>query len=183
MSDTGLLYGGSAANVAGPGTQAWSNPTNANGNNTNDATAATIAESGSLITSTKYLVCSFTHGLLSTDTIVGITAAIRRYSTLNDTDAPQDGSVKLYVNGSIQGTEKKVVTSWPQSGAWSADYGGSSDTWGLSLTGSNTIGLGVSGGFVDPNDTIYVTAMRMTIYYTSANNLQSVSGFFRLLGT
>lgn len=171
MPSTALKYATSVSDTTGVGTKTWSNPSNAVGNNTTDATNASVDLS--LTSTSHWLVATFAHGLSSSDTINGVAVAIRRYATLNDSTAPQDNSVKLVKDGTISGNDKASATTWPQTGAWSSDYGSSSDLWGISsLTGSNTIGVAVSVKANDPNDLAYVTAFRATFTYTTSSGVK-----------
>ena len=183
MPTTSLVYGSSLANTTGTGSKAWSNPTNAAGNNTSDATRATVDLTGGFSVSSNYLTCTLAFGLTGSDTINGITVAVRRFSTLNDTDAPLDNIIKLIKNGTIGGTNKAVAGAWPQVGTWSANYGSTSDLWGLTFIGSDTIGVAISAIGVDPNDFAYVTAIRAQATYTSSGgSTPQHTGFFKLLG-
>ncbi len=176
MTDTGLLNAASCADNSGVGGAAWTSTANAAG--AQNGTVANVDLSGTA--TSHYLIGSFTHGLAAGDTIVGVKAAFYRFASLNDSDAPQDFSVKLVKNGTVGGNNKaNVGVGWPQSGAWSSDYGGAADTWGLSFTGSDTIGLAVSVAAQDPNDNASIDAMRVTIYYTPAGGgtVQSMAFF------
>ncbi len=168
MSDTGLKYVTSAADNATVGTRTWSTVSNIIGNNTNDATAASVTGAIGNLTS-HYLIGTFTTGLSAGDTITGIVGAFRRLCTDDNSDGPmQTNSVKWY-NGSSFGTELATpfVDDFPLSGAWSGNFGTSSTTGGLTLTGASTIAMAVSGLFQGRFDTAKITAMRVTIYYTS----------------
>ena len=181
MANTALLYATAATNKTGVGAVAWSSLTNALGNNTVDATKSTVDLTGSFGVQSNYLMAEFTTGLASTDTITGLVGAVRRWSTLNDSSPPQDASIKFSKNGTPGGTERSASVQWPQTGAWSADYGTSISTSGLTLIGTDTIGLAVSVINNDPNDFAYITAVRITVYYTSAAGVPGYIGFFRLL--
>lgn len=170
MSDTGLKYVASAANVAGVGAVNWSNPSNAVGNNVTDATNASADLSGPA--QSKYLIGTFSLGLTGADTVVGVVAAVRWWSTKNDSQAPTDTVVKLVKNGTVGGNNKAVGGELPQSGAWSTDRGANNDTWGLSFVGTDTMGLAVSIQGQDPTDSAYITAMRVTVYYTTSSGVK-----------
>jgi len=161
----------SAADNATVGTRTWSTVSNIIGNNTTDGTAASVTGALGNLTS-HYLIGTFTHGLSAGDTITGIVGAFRRLCTDDNSDGPmQTNSVKWY-NGTSFGTELATpfTDSWPLTGAWSADFGTSTTTGGLSLTGSSTISMAVSGLFQGRFDTAKITAMRVTIYYTSGSS-------------
>jgi hypothetical protein len=173
MANTGLKYAVSVADNASIGSLTWANVSNAVGNNTVDATNAYVLSGfGAFIT--HYLIATFSTGLSGSDTIVGVEYAFRRYSTNASGSGPmRDYSLRLAKNGSITGTEKSTSTFWPVgTGAWSATFGGPTDLHGLTLNGSDTIGVAVAGTFLDKSDTAYITAFRANFYYTSASGLK-----------
>lgn len=165
MSDTGVLAASACSDDSGIGSRSWSNPTNAQG--AQNGTVATVDLSSGFGNVSHYLIAAFTHGLDPADTITGIVAAFYRSATLMDTDPPADSTIKLVKNGVVSGTNKSAGGDWPQVAAWSGDYGGAADTWGLSLSGADTIGLAISCTAPDPNDSAEIDAVRMTIYYTT----------------
>lgn len=180
MANTGLKYASSVSDVTGVGTLTWSNPSNAVGNNTNDATRASFGPGSIIAKTSHYLVGVINFGLTGTDNIDGIIAAFRRFSTDDNGDGPvQDFTLRLSKNGTISGNDKVVGgTDWPVgTGGWSVDKGASNDTWGLSLVGSDTIGFAVAGAAQGQYDTGYITAFRATAYYTSASGLKGYKTF------
>lgn len=167
MPNTGLIYAASVSNDASAGTVAWTNTSNAAGNNTNDATFAYAANSG-LVLTTQYLSFAFTHGIAAGNDIIGITVAFRRYAS--DTDdignLAQDLTIKLVKNGAIVGNNKSSGAQWPKDvGAWSSDFGGASDVWGSSFVYSDTIGVVLRANIPGAYDFARVTAARATFYF------------------
>jgi hypothetical protein len=175
MADTGLIYATSAANNAAIGTRAWSNVSNIVGNNTNNAVYADCAAAAGNLVS-NYLVGTFSHGLSGSDTITGIVAAYRRWGATNNANI--ENSFKLVKNGTISGTEKTNFQAFPSTPGYGSDHGGSTDLWGLTLTGADTIGLAVSVNFNEKNETIRIYAMRLTIYYTPGGDA-NLGGFLK----
>lgn len=163
MADTGLLYAAAVADYPGVGTKTWSFPSNAIGDNTGSS-AAEVDVTGP--STSHYLRLTFTHSIPAGSTINGIVAAFRRSATLNDSDPPNTVEVKLTKNGAVVGDNKSTGDEWPQSLAYSSNYGGSNDLWGTTWAATDTFGLAVSVAGQDPNDTAYIAAARMTIYYT-----------------
>src|SRR5262249_62095937 len=104
-----------AADDAGTGTVAWSNPTN--GETSND----TYAIAGLASSTSHYLkLTGFGFAVPSGATITGVTATIER-NVSGTTGDIHDASVKLVKAGSVTGSDKAdTLTSW----TWSA----SSDT-------------------------------------------------------
>lgn len=178
MASTGLKYATAVSNGSGIGTIAWSNPSNAVGNNTVDATYASVTSS-SLNTVSQYLQFTFAHGLASTDTINGIVFAFRRAATdFDDLGLPYDSTIKFIKNGTVSGNNISTGASWVKDTiAWSSDFGGVSQTGGLSLTGSDTIGIALSATFqTTGGDIMKVTAARATFTYTPAST--NTTNFF-----
>jgi hypothetical protein len=168
MPNTATLNASSVSNVAGVGSVAWSNTANAVGSDT--VSGATVNVSGP--SQSNYLVGYFSHGLAAGDTITGIVAAYHGSATLNDSDAPQEQQIRIFKGSTPGSTELALGASGklPQVGAWSADKGTSTTIGGHgSITGADTIGLGVSIAGNDPSDSATINAFRAVIYYTSAS--------------
>lgn len=165
MANTGLIYATSVADQSGVGTQTWSSTSNAVGNNNGSSTADVDLGGPS---QSHYLKATFSPGLPAGSTVDGIVAAFRRRGSLYDSLAPQDASVRLVKNGTVSGTDKTAGAFWPASLAWSSDYGGATDIWGLTFTNSDTIGLAVSVYAEEDGNNAAIAAFRMTIYYTTA---------------
>lgn len=172
MATTAAKYATSAADNSGVGTQAWSNVNNALGNNTNDATRATVTANG-VLRSSHYLQLFFTHGLASGDVGAGVRIRFRRFATdIDDVGTATDTIIKLIKNGTVVGTNKATGASWPLgAGAWSSTFGGASDLWGITFTGADTIGVAISCDFPgSANDDAYITAAEAIFDYTPASS-------------
>ena len=165
MSDTGLIYITSAANNTGIGTEAWSNPSNAVTDDSDYAHAT-----GSIVTHiSNYLIGTFTHGLVSTDTVQGIEIAYKRGSPTSNNYCDEE-SIRLVKNGTVSGSTTVGGNAIPASSGWSSTYGGPTDLWGLTFMGSDTIGLAIAVDLKDKNEVVRIYSMRMTIYYTAAGD-------------
>lgn len=178
MPNTGLKYATSVSNNAGAGSTAWSNPSNAVGNNTNTATYAGVTAS-TLTFTTQYLQFNFTHGLSGGNTFNGITIAFYRAGSDQDQLGvlPTDLTIKLVKDGTIVGTNKSAGATWADTTfAWTADFGSSSDMWGTSMTSANTLGVVLQATINSTNNTVdwaRVCAARATVYYTSSSSVSS----------
>lgn len=167
MSSTGTIYASGCSDSAAIGSRSWSNPTNADGaQNGTEAHCDLTVGFGNI---SHYLIAPFAHGLGPSDNFVGVAAAFYRRATLNDSSPPADYSIRLVKNGTVGGSNK-AAHDWPQSGAWSSDYGGASDLWGLTFNGGDTIGLAIACEAADPNDEAWIDAARMTIYYSTVTS-------------
>lgn len=170
MPNTGLKYSTAVQDGAEVGQITWATPSNAAGNNTVDAIYASVT-SGFGQTISHFLKFTFAHGLASTDVINGIVFAFRRAATdFDDLGLPSDTTIKFIKNGTVSGSNLSTNASWPKDTfAWSANFGGTTQTGGLSLTGSDTVGIALSATFqTTGGDLMKVTAARATFYYTAA---------------
>jgi hypothetical protein len=100
-------YAGAAADNAGAGSVAWTNPANATGPNDANYATATLANGQS----THYLVLSgFCFGLPGRVTVTNIEVDV---GALASAAGVQDVEVKLFVGGSITGNNKATNTNLP----------------------------------------------------------------------
>lgn len=174
-------YAGTAADDAGDGTRAWTNPTNAQG--APDATLATnTGQAQDTIESSHYLkATNFGFAVSGSATIVGILAKVKRRGSANsDPEFYQsviDRRVRIVKGGVIQGTQDKADTGtlWP-SVLTEATYGSASDLWGLAWTptdiNANDFGLAISvdkeRGPTAGAVTASIDSVQITVYYTTA---------------
>ncbi len=121
-------YSGSAADNAGTGTVAWSNPGNITTTGSPYATASSLPDGGI----THYLMATnYGFDIPADATISGVTVTVRRSSTGNASPYIRDNVVRLIRGGAIGGNNKaKASTDWPTSMGTSV-YGSNSDTWGF----------------------------------------------------
>lgn len=162
MSSIGPLGGGTFADDATIGSEAWANPGNAAVSD--DIYASTsIFVSGAL--PTHYLkVTNFGFPVPTAATMLGVLAEVQRKALFG---LINDNSVKLVKGGVISGTDKATGAGWPTTEAY-ASYGGSTDLWGLSLTPAdiNDSGFGIvvaSSQIV--GDQAFIDFIRLTVYF------------------
>lgn len=152
---------------AGGGTQAWTNPTNAE---VEDGTNATNAF-GFVTGTTEHLRALFTMTSVSgpIDGIVASAKIARAGGVFHD------GVIRLWHGGSMVGADKSrgAGTNWANlTPAW-VDWGGSTDMWSTTLTDANvtdgTFGFSIQG--IKPNAAAssggLCDAMAITVYYTA----------------
>lgn len=130
--DTGWVELTAATTTAASGNVDWSNPSNAL---TSLASAATADVPDTQLT--YRLDLTNAGGALSEVTgytILGV--AVEVSATGEDTASFElyDSLISLIVGGSVTGNNKSTVTQWTDASINTREYGGSTDTWGLSLT-------------------------------------------------
>lgn len=165
MTNTGFTTPGTGANNADAGTQAWANPTRITADDaSNSATAALKAGQTS-----QYLHgTNFGFAISAGATIDGIVARVQRFA--NGTGVT-DHTIQLIVAGTRSGDNKAdAVTNWPTTTPTNADYGSSSDKWGLTLTqtdvNDSTFGLAVRASCGTSSRIPSVDVIWLDIYYT-----------------
>lgn len=167
MADTGAVSPGTLANDSAVGTSAWTNPSKASTNNESYAAVNTGASS----VTTNYLkATNFDFSTIpSGATIDGITVSINRNTA--DGSGVQDSVIRLVVGGTVSGDNKSAGAFW----TWNimdttVNFGGSSDTWGLSLSDtevkSSDFGVVLSAS-VGAFESALVDHITMTVYYTA----------------
>jgi hypothetical protein len=136
--DTSATSSGTQAS-SGSTDNNWSNVANVASSEGDDASSsAELSFFGTLRPLTNYIhATNFSFAIPSAAQIVGVTASIERaYSDTSSgggSSHGDDATVQLIVGGSRSGTNQASGASWPSSDA-SASYGGTYDTWGLTLT-------------------------------------------------
>ena len=174
MPNTGLLYATAATTgVYETGLFLWTNPSNITGNDN----AYTESYASLIAGNTHYIFPTFTHDISAGYTIDGIVAAIDRYAGNDNGDGASDEVVRLYINNVVVGNNKAIGGFWPTTRAWSTDYGGVADLWGISVSPTDTIGLAISADFDGHKDDVFIYNVRMTIYYTASSS----NGHFNII--
>lgn len=170
MANTGMTLPAGAANNADAGNTAWSNPTNALTDN--GARASLFLKSGN---TTQYLhLTSFGFALPAGATVDGVIARVQRSNGATTTQHCTDHTIQLIVGGSRSGDNKAAPGNWPINSAdANADYGGVSDSWGLSLgaadVNASSFGLAVrASGVGSPISQPQVDVVWLDVYYTEA---------------
>lgn len=130
----------SCADVSGVGSRSWSNPANAQAQDTN---YATVGVSDNEIS--HYLQCSGYGFSIPTGAVInGMTVTVRRMVD-NNGGSPQDYSVRLLKASAVQGSDYASGTTYPTSFG-TATYGGGADLWGSTWSAAdiNNAGFGVA---------------------------------------
>ena len=176
MADTGAQRPTVAENDSAAGSVSWQNAKSAIRETAYPSTAATCALN--LHNLTTYFLNFKNFSLLIPEdaTIDGISVAISRVTNYNTgTDYVRDNTVQLIVGGTRSGTNKADTgTNWPTS-TGTANYGGVSDTWGLSLDPEDIMdpdfGLSVAITGTGSASLLggYIFGVTLTVTYTSAS--------------
>lgn len=128
---------------------------------------------------TTLMAQNFGFSIPSNAAIKGVVVEIERKNFYTIGGAPiYDSNIQLIKNNALVGNNKANTTlEWPTTDTY-AQYGGSSDLWGVSLTpsdiNSSTFGVGIKvvkslvGGCPDPpceDSQAYIDHIRITVYY------------------
>lgn len=102
--------------------------------------------------------------------ITGILVEVKKQATSGQLVV--DVSVRLYINGVVSGNNNALAGDWIDTGLTYYSYGGSSDTWGLSLTGADVNNANFGVAFASQKDgggtqTGNLDAFRITVFYTA----------------
>jgi hypothetical protein len=173
-------YAGTAADDAGVGTYAWSNPSYATGSYDNNYATANAGVSATSIS--HYLkLTNFGFAIPTGATISGFKVTVTRFMTRGTlgTGIVVDSSVKPVKAGTITSTNKAdAVTPWPSSGLSTKDYGGQTDLWsGTWLPADiNNTGFGVAISVSETNvPAAFIGAVQITVYYTTSGGFTTTS--------
>ena len=162
MSETTKITG-SAVNDASAGKAAWSNPSNAE---TDDSNFAQCALTNPSPQSNYLKATSFGFAIPADATMNGIGMSYKRSST---SGRGSDLTIKLVVGGSVSG-DNKASGSWPATAA-ETTKGGSADLWGVTLTPAQ-VNASNFGGVIQAQKSLLcygqVYYVKMTAYYTPA---------------
>lgn len=154
---------------SGPGSGAWSNPTNIY--TSNNVYARRFLVSADPYEFTEWLRATwFNFDIPEDATINGIMAEFEKKAELVDME---DYEVKIVRNAVEQGNDKaKTGVSWPLTDTY-VSYGSSSDLWGIGWDtediNNETFGVSISAIFKGPEEdssNAYVDHVRITVYYT-----------------
>jgi len=167
VPSTSLLIAGAGANNADAGNVAWSNPgrvTSSDGSLANSELKSTGA-------TTQYLhATNFGFSIPSNAIIDGIVARVMRSVNVVGNGQASDHTVQLIVGGIRSGSNNAAPGNWVKGNPANADYGGSADAWGLSLTASNVnssnFGLAVRAQSTLNAPNCQVDAIWLQIYYS-----------------
>jgi hypothetical protein len=182
VASTGFVLAGTGANNADAGDVAWSNPTRVTADDGSETSAVT--EASAPATSQYLHATNFGFSIPSGATVNGITVRVQRRQQFSTN--PYDHTIQLIVGGSRTGNNKAVGGSWPGS-ATNADYGSSSDLWGLTPTpaqiNASNFGVAVRAEVASTFIAANVDAIWINVEYTeSAAILEPEHGSFTLTG-
>lgn len=172
MATAGPNGGGTFADDAAVGTNAWGTPSRAA---YGDGFVTNWYELGGAGTyQSHYLKCTnFGFAIPSGNTINGVRVDISRSGKASP-NTSQDAVVSLVKGGTVSGDNKAATgTAYPTTLA-EVSYGGAADLWGLSLTytdvNSSTFGMVLSntGIYSTSNPNTNVQHVRITITYTAS---------------
>lgn len=142
----------------------------ANAYSSNDAWATTG-------TSQTLILMGYGFSIPAGSTINGITAGVERKASANSKfEFVTDFSIRLVIDGSVAGDDKKdTVTKWPTTEA-AKSYGGVADLWGLTPTVDqvNASNFGIQ---LVPNCSsaiAYIDVVTITVTYTEGGGGTSV---------
>ena len=172
MSDSGLLYPGTVTTEASApyDDQDWTNPTNVQADDTNDAFVDNSSYDAGVYT---YALSNRAFGgsIPENATVVGVAVEVGKYVTV---DKSGDALVQL-INGvgtAIGDNYANVGVAWPVSAVGTVVYGGADDLWNTTLTpaivNSNEFGIQFAATSNGNNGDSYVDFIRLQIYYNEA---------------
>lgn len=168
--NSGSLDGSSFTNDPSEGTNAWSNPGNAQ---TSDNTYATVT-AGFFIESQYLVVKGFSSAIPSTSTILGIEVGMERRKS-GTSPSLTDVAARIIKGGVIGSTDKSIVGNWATIDT-NVTYGNSTDLWGETWTpeeiNSADFGFAIrtSGAAIFNTVTSHIDHINITIYYTTTTS-------------
>lgn len=159
---------GTAVNLTGVGSTAWTSP----GNITTAGTPYATVALGILGTSNYIKATNYGFGIPANATIAGISVAVNRQAS-STSFGMSDNEVRMIKNNVIIGTDKGVGTTWPTA-LTVANYGGVTDLWGTTWNPSdiNNGNFGVALSVTTQgNRTATVDYIRVTVSYQLPGDL------------
>ena len=168
---------GTCANVAGVGTQTWTNAANAK---VSDAAYATVAVNDNQIS--NYLQCTnYGFTIPAGNVINGITVSVQRMVD-NNGGSPQDYSVELVKAGAAQAANDKASATVYPTTLTTVSYGNATDLWTNTWSPSDIRASNFGVAFASQKNganggarTVSVDLISVTINYTADATLPSVS--------
>jgi hypothetical protein len=186
MASSGPNYAATAADdSSNGGSAAWSTPTNAEG--VPDSSTSGFSGNGGVIS--HYLkATNYGFSIPTGSTINGISVTLTG-SRLSLALAAKDNAAYLVVGGSPSGSNKATGANAFSSSVTTITYGGSADTWGLTLTPSqvNASNFGFvfavqASANAKNNSNSNVNAIGITVTYTAPSGQQKVQHLGMLMG-
>lgn len=180
----GPLGAGTAATLVNGTSTNWTNPGNITAS---DSTYATVTLAS---TATSYYLQANTFGfsIPATATVNGVVVEVQKFATTASKNFMEDQTVSLMVGGTITGNNYATTATWPSTNSF-VSYGGTADTWGLSLTpaqvNATNFGAAIAATNVHTSGassslTASVDYVRVTVYYTVNAVFQQAS--YRFFG-
>jgi len=172
MPSTGLTLTGTGANNADAGDKAWTSPTNSQADDA--ANAQALFDTGGVSQTSQYLHCTnFGFAIPAGATVVGVVVRWQKVWTGAGAARIQDHTIQLIKAGTRSGNNKAdTVTNWTATPT-NFDLGSSSDSWGVSLTGSDvnlsTFGVALRAtrdGASGSSPAAEVDAVWINVHYT-----------------
>lgn len=170
MASSGPNSGGTFADDATVGTQAWANPDNAASTDNSYAVASRVLSAGI----SHYLkATNFGFSIPAGATIDGIYVEAEIKSS---TTGSCDYNIKIVKGGTISGDDLKRAAStyWPTSDTY-VSWGGATALWGLTWSAGDINNSGFGVAIAAQIGAIYQTCsidhIRITVYYTAATVL------------
>jgi hypothetical protein len=179
QSNTGWISPGTATAEAGGGAN-WASPSNILSSNN---TYSYAVSAGDPINTTSYIqATNFSFTIPSGATINGVEVSIEHnmYDNLCEDEYVIDYNIRLLINGSVTGDNNaQTLTNWGLSDE-TFTYGGSSNTWGLTLAESDIedtdFGVRIIVRIYDPSQCYAAQSridhVQMKVYYTVASSAQ-----------
>ena len=154
----------------------WVNPANAGAD---DGTYVTLSvEDGH----SSWLVArNFSWDIDAEALIDGIEVRVEKHQDLDSTGGVSDLSVMINIDGSGYGDEKKIAGQWPGTDQ-TFDYGGTSDDWGIVLTGDDVndsgfgVGLAAIVGDGEATGSALVDYIQMQLNYHIQYDVATIGG-------
>jgi hypothetical protein len=182
----GPLPAGRVLNSTAAGTIGWTNVLNTQLNDNAYASAGQSLGVLASATSNYLILDSFGFNIPGTALITGIQVTRLAYvDGLLIGSSAKDNVVELLKNDVVGGTNRASASAWPSSEGLQT-YGGSSDTWGLTLTPAdvNAPGFGIAmsvklnSGLASLFLTANIDQVSVTVFYTNSVVLPLVMGEF-----
>ena len=153
------------------GSNLWNNPGNASASDDTNADATMMDSTSELL-----VAKNFDWDLGSEAKIEGIEVRIEKYRGSGGGNVSDNYVTIINADGTAEGSNKAIVGVWPTTDTTSS-YGGPSDMWGLTLTGTDVddvdfgIGIAADGtmdGTADQTGFVDYMEMQLTYHYEYA---------------
>ena len=175
MASDGPNSGGTFASSP-PGAQVWGTPSNASSSDD----SRTVSQLGGPTTTETLIVTNFSFVITDGAAINGIEVTVEKRSSASPLLDAEDIEVFLVVGGTIQSGADNKATGGDWGGSdITTTYGGSTDTWGVSLSESDVEASNFGLAFRAEGFTglqAEVDHVTMTVYFTAGMTSELVPG-------